>query len=210
MRLSAKCIFGTSRLPFARAANFINRLQKHSHSFSTVLEHHPHIWWCLLLTPQVPRRTIPSRFCSSRDFPVECGLRQPSYFAAGGKYRCSICLVSRFSASTRCVTCAAIGCAPTLQDPSPTTAVAPVAATCCAPSRRLSALVFACDLVPSRPARRCAPVRASGGSPQTRGAAAEKHAAPFLFPMIGRVPFWEGLGYTPPVQGRRVNKFFGL
>jgi hypothetical protein len=158
--------------PAVRArSELLHRLQKHSHSFSTAVEHDRYIWWCLLLTPQVPRRTIPSRFCSSRDFPVKFGLRPPSCSTAGGKYRCSICRVSRFSASTRCVTCAATGCVPTRQDPSATTAGAPAAATCCARCRHPWAPDFECDLVPSRPARRCDPGRASGGSPQTHGAA---------------------------------------
>ena len=115
-------------------------------------------------------------------FSGEVRLREPPCSTAGGKYRCSICRDSRFSASTRCVTCAATGCAPTLRDPSVTMAGARAAATCCGRCRRPWALDFECDLVPSRPARRCGPGPASGNVPKLTALHAEKLAAPFFVP----------------------------
>jgi hypothetical protein len=50
--------------------------------------------------------------------------------------RCNTCPVSPFSALTRSVTFAVIGCAPTHPVPSTTTAGVPAVATFCAPFRR--------------------------------------------------------------------------
>jgi hypothetical protein len=165
-----------------RHARVFQPSSKHSHRFSTALQPDRYIWWCLPLTPQVPRRKIPASLFVWSGFSGEVRLRQPPCSTARGKYRCSICRVSRFSASTRCVTCAATGCAPTLRDPSATMAGARAAATCCGRCRRPWALDFECDLVPSRPARRCGPGPASGNVPKLTAPHAEKHAAPFFVP----------------------------
>lgn len=110
-------------------------------------------------------------FWLGRDFPVRCGCASRRALTAGGKCRCSICLVSPFSASMRCVTCAAIGCAPTRPARSATTAGAHAAAICCGRCRRPSAQDSVCDLVPSRPAHRCGPGLGSGKVPKLTGTA---------------------------------------
>jgi hypothetical protein len=162
------------------AQSFQSR-SRHSHRFSTERERDRYIWWCLLLTPQVTRRTMRASSLPDRDFPVKCGCASRRALAAGGKYRCSICRVSRFSASTRCVTCAATGCVPTRLARSAKTAGARAAAICCGRCRRPSDQDFVCDLVPSRPARRCGLGPASGKSPSKPAPRAERHVAPFFY-----------------------------
>jgi hypothetical protein len=110
-------------------------------------------------------------FWLGRDFPVRCGCASRRALTAGGKCRCSICLVSPFSASMRCVTCAATGCAPTRPARSATMAGARAAAICCGRCRHRWDQDFACDLVPSRPAHRCVPGLGSGKVPKLTGTA---------------------------------------
>jgi hypothetical protein len=84
------------------------------------------------LTPQSPRRnnfaTLVGFFARSTEFHRAAQLRE--------NRRCNTCPVSPFSALTRSVTFAVIGCAPTHPAPSTKTAGVPAVAISCGLFRR--------------------------------------------------------------------------
>jgi hypothetical protein len=96
-----------------------------------------------------------------------------------GKTLCSICRVSRCSASIRNATLAVIGCAPTPPAPSVMTAAAPAVAICSETSRHRWVRVSACARGRSRRARRFArdPARLNFAARSSRGLSNKKTGA---------------------------------